>query len=70
MATFTKEEKLFVHALVEKELNEIERHEHSFQEILSNSPVLGALRKKLPDVQFLAAQEHYHQFLQGLLKKL
>ena len=70
MAELTKEERMFIRTLVERELKEIEKHEHDFSQLMSNSPVLSQLLMRDKDIPFLATQEKYHQFLKDLLKKL
>ena len=63
-------EKEFIRAFVERELKEVERHEHDFAALLSNSPLLSQLHTRDRHVEFLASQEKYHQFLKSLLEKL
>jgi hypothetical protein len=67
---FTKEEKTFIRLLVERELREIEKHEHDFTSLLSNSPVLSQLQMKHNEINFLASQEKYHTFLKALKERL
>jgi len=70
MADLNRIEKEFVRAFVERELKEIEKHEHDFAALLSNSPFLSQLHTRDRHVEFLASQERYHQFLKLLLEKL
>jgi hypothetical protein len=68
--TLNDEERKFILKLVERELEEIERHESDFDSLLSNSPVLSQLLTSQHDIKFLASQERYHQFLKILIEKL
>ena len=70
MADLNREEKEFIRSFVERELKEVEKHEHDFTELLSNSPFLSQLHTRDRHVEFLASQERYHQFLKSLLAKL
>ncbi len=70
MANLSISEKQFIRALVERELKEIEKHEHDFTKLLSNSPFLSQLHTRDRHVEFLASQERYHLFLKSLLEKL
>ena len=70
MAELTQDERSFIRALVEKELKLIEKHEHDFQQLLNNSPVLSQLLMRNKNIPFLATQEKYHEFLKALLEKL
>ena len=70
MADLNKDEKEFIRTFVERELREIEKHEHDFAALLGNSPFLSQLHTRDRRVEFLASQERYHQFLKSLLEKL
>ena len=70
MAELTPDEKKLLHAFVDHELKEIEKHEKDFTALMANSPALSQLFLQSKDIPFLATQEHYHKFLKNLLEKL
>lgn len=65
---FTKEEKIVLRLLVEKELEHIKKDSKKL--LISNSPFLGKMSEEFEDIALLKSESEYLKFLQVLRKKI